>query len=334
MNNYQGLRNKNHASFSIMLVCLLLVLVSCGEQNSNSIGTKKEFSIGMVTFAGYAPLYLAVEKGFFGDLEVKLNRIDDVSSIRAAMENGSLDAYLATLDIALDTNQEPPGVAVWAIDESAGGDGVVLSGNISSISDLKGKSIAAEPGLPPYFVMLYLLNQEGLGLKDINFQDMTTQNAATAYVSESVEGAGLYEPYLTTAAKQRDGSKIALSSADVPGLIVDLIFVNDELISSRTGDIETLVEGWKKALEFIDSNPEEANKIMASAFSLDIDEFIDIASSIRWLSSKENGKLLGTGNTEGTLFTTFDTVLAVLKNNREGVFDSSASKNLTTKFVK
>ena len=33
------------------------------------------FKIGMVTFAGYAPLYLAKEKGFFGDLTVELQRI-------------------------------------------------------------------------------------------------------------------------------------------------------------------------------------------------------------------------------------------------------------------
>jgi hypothetical protein len=43
----------------------------------------------MVTFAGYAPLYLAKEKGFFGDLNVELRRIEEFPSIRAAMEASS-----------------------------------------------------------------------------------------------------------------------------------------------------------------------------------------------------------------------------------------------------
>ena len=60
-------------------------------------------------------------------------------SIRAAIVRGDLSAYLATPDIALDTNAAPPGQAVWAIDESAGGDGVIVSAEISSLADLKGK---------------------------------------------------------------------------------------------------------------------------------------------------------------------------------------------------
>ncbi|MDX8399194.1 MAG: hypothetical protein R8K20_02975 [Gallionellaceae bacterium] len=45
--------------------------------------------IGMVTFPGYAPLYLAKEKGFFKDLNVELVRIEAIGDLRAAMLSGT-----------------------------------------------------------------------------------------------------------------------------------------------------------------------------------------------------------------------------------------------------
>jgi NitT/TauT family transport system substrate-binding protein len=319
---------------AIITALLIVSVTSCGGEKRTNGVSDESFDIGMVTFPGYAPLYLAVEKGFFGELDVRLHRIEEIGTLRASVERGALDAYLATLDIALDTDQEPPGVAVWAIDESAGGDGVILTEDIESISDLVGKSIAAEPGLPPYFVLLYLLNQEGLGIQDVDFKDMTTQNAATAFVSGSVDGAGLYEPYLTAAAQQRENSRVVVSSADVPGLIVDLIFADEKVIRERPNDVTTLINGWERALTFIQESPDEANRIMAEAFSLSVDEFVDIASSVRWLSSEENQQLLGRDGQPGLLFEKFKIVLDVLKRNRAAVYDSDARSVLTQQFVR
>ena len=326
---------------SLAAVLLVTSLVGCsgcsneptnGTSNGSSSG--ETFDIGMVTFAGYAPLYLAKEKGFFGDLNVELHRIEEVASIRAGVTNGNLEAYLATPDIALDSNTKPPGVAVWAIDESAGGDGVVVSGEIDDLNGLKGKKVAAEPGLPPYFVLLYLLHQNGLSLNDIDFQDMTTQDASTAFVSKSVDAAGVYEPYLSTAERQRAGSKIVISSAQTPGLIVDLIFVHEDQIESNKGNIQKVIEGWRQAMEFIRESPDEANAIMSKAFNLPVDEFKDIVSGIKWLDLEENRELFGTADAPGPLFANFVVVRGVLQRNRPEVYNALAEEHLSREFIK
>jgi len=36
-------------------------------------------------------------------------------------------------------------------------------------------------------------------LKDVQYKDMSTQNAETAFVSRAVDAAGIYEPYLSQA---------------------------------------------------------------------------------------------------------------------------------------
>lgn len=295
-------------------------------------GRSEPFDIGMVTFAGYAPFYLAKEKGFFGDLDVRLHRIEEVASIRAGVTSGRLEGYLATTDIALDTNSRPPGVAVWAIDESAGGDGVVVGKGIDNLRALRGKTVAAEPGLPPNFILLYLLHRNGLSLADVRFQDMTTQDAATAFATGKVQAAGLYEPYLTTSMKQRAGSRIVVSSAQTPGLIVDLIFLRQDVLR-REKEVEALIQGWRKALAFIQQSPDEAYRIMSAAFSLPDAEFRDIASAVRWLDLPENRELFGTAAKPGPLYENFVEIRQVLQRNRPGIFPAVPDQHLSRGFV-
>lgn len=316
---------------AIFLTSLALV-TSCRPPSSVS-ESKHSFRIGMVTFAGYAPLYLAKEKGFFGNLNVQLVRIEDIPSIRAAMERRDLDGYLATPDIAMDTNNLPPGQAVWAIDESAGGDGVVVASSIHGLNELKGKRVAAEPGLPPYFVMLYLLNKAGLSKNDVSLQDMSTQNAAAAFASRSVDAAAIYQPYLSEAMKQRPGSRVAISSKQTPDMIVDLILARKDVIDSRPSDILELISGWRTSMRYIREHPQEAFPMMAKAFGLPVGEFRNIATGIIWLDLSDNQHLFGTKDRPGELYKTVSIVRDVLKRNRPDVYMTQPEKLLNQTFV-
>lgn len=321
------------------IVGILVVILAVGavifvKSDRQSEGPAEEpFDIGMVTFAGYAPLFLAKEKGFFGELDVRLHRIEEVASIRAGMASGRLEAYLATTDIALDSNVEPPGVAIWAIDESAGGDGVVVNGLEGGIEGLKGQVVAAEPGLPPFFILQYLLHEHGLDLGDVVFKDMTTQDAASAFSSGAVAAAGLYEPFLSSAMKAQDQSRLAISSAQTPGLIVDLIFVRDDLLEGTDAPL-VVVEGWRKAVDFIDRHPAEAYAIMSRAFDLPEDEFRDIASAVRWLDLADNEMLFGDVASPGPLFTNFVKIRRVLERNREGIYPSEPQRHLSRAVIR
>lgn len=319
-------------------LCMLLSVTSCRNQEQPGGGggkpvkAAKTFNIGMVTFAGYAPLYLAKEKGFFGDLDVRLNRIEQIASIRAAITGGDLDAYLATTDIALDINNRPPGVSVWAIDESAGGDGVVVAENIKDLKALKGKTVAAEPGLPPYFVLMYLLYKNDMNMSDVVLKDMSTQDAATAFISGAVGAAAIYEPYLSEAKGKRKGSRIVVSSAKTPGLIVDQIFVSDNALQ-REEDMKKVIAGWRRAIAFIKTSPDESYQIMSAAFSMPVAQFKDIASGVKWLDLEENKSLYGTPAKPGLLYDNFVTVRDVLKRNRPEIYDAKPSESLSQKFV-
>ena len=65
----------------IVAVALLVGLFSCNGANKNT--EKQKVTIGMVTFPGYAPLYLAKEKNLFPNVDVTLVRIESIGDLRA-----------------------------------------------------------------------------------------------------------------------------------------------------------------------------------------------------------------------------------------------------------
>jgi hypothetical protein len=114
-----------------------------------------------------APFYIAQEKGLFDKqgIKVELVKIEDFGARRAALSSGKLEGSVETTDsFAIGLAEKLPAIEVLKVDESFGGDGLVVKNEINSIKDLKGKTVAYAKGTPSHFFLLYLLKKEGLTL--------------------------------------------------------------------------------------------------------------------------------------------------------------------------
>src|SRR6266853_431946 len=57
---------------------------------------------------------------------------------------------------------------LFQLDKSYGADGLVVRKDVSSIKDLKGKTVAASaPGTSPYLLVAAFLKKNGLSVKDV-----------------------------------------------------------------------------------------------------------------------------------------------------------------------
>jgi NitT/TauT family transport system substrate-binding protein len=301
--------------FGVLIIAFVLLISTSSCNWGNKTAQKQKITIGMVTFPGYAPLYLAKEKGFFGDLDVELVRIEAVGDLRAALSSGKIDMYASTYDI-FQANQgaDVPGIGFMLIDESHGADGIVAAKGINSISDLKGKKLAGEPGLPPYFLLQYLLNKENLSMKDISFSDIATQDAGAAFTSGSVDAAAIYEPFLSNAAKARPGSKIIISSAQAPNILADLLFASENLAKNNPEVLKKVADGWFKAVDYAKSNPNDSYPIMAKAFNVSEQEMKDFKSVMTWYSKEDNISMFDRKNATN-VYQIFQLVGDVLEKN-------------------
>ena len=296
-------------------------------------GENKKITIAMVTFPGYAPLYLAEEKNLRPDwYDVELVRIESLGDIRTAMKAGKIDMYAGTYDMFLATEwNEPVGKGILALDESTWWDGVAVVGWIDSLTDLVGSDVTAEAWLPPHFLLMYALYQEWLSLDDVNLQDVPSSDAAAAFIAKQADIVGTYEPYLSNAVASRDGSEILLSSADTPWLIVDLLRASDDMIADKTG-VSAVVEWWYEALMYLESNADESYAIMGESFGVDAEEMKWFHEGVKRLNQKDNENLFSDNN-EFSAYTNYELVQNILKKNGVNLYPTDAKNKLLWDFI-
>src|SRR3989339_1138725 len=325
-----------------LLVGIIVVVIVLGlggyflmNKNSGQQATAlPKVTIAMVTFPGYAPLYVAKEKGFFEGVDVELARIESIGDIRAAMRSGDINMYAATYDINKSPKVvAPAGIGFLIVDESHGADGVATAADVNSIQDLRGKKVGAEPGFPPYLVLQYLLDRTGITLKDLDFQDLPTTDAGSAFAAGQLAAAGIYEPALSASVKVRHGSKVFASSADIPGLVQDLIFADENLAKDYPQALEKVAAGYFRALDYINTNHDDAYQIMANAFGVSVQEMEDFKTGVSWISKEENKRLFNQSS-EVNVYKTYDLVCSILQKNGDTNICLKAADKLTDSIIK
>src|SRR5512136_48677 len=219
--------------------------------------------LGMSTWLGYAPLYLAKEKGFFKKqgVDVEIVVIESPADRRAAFASDKIQGMATTVDTHVMTAaaENPiPVKQVLALDDSNGGDGIVAKKEIKTIKDLKGKTVAAQLGAgASYFWLNYVLAQNGLKLSDIQAVDMKAGDAGAAFVAGKVDAAVTWEPWLSRA-KDTPFGQVLIASNQTPGIIVDSLAFKPDFLKRRGDDVKKIIAAWNEAVQFAAQSPKEA----------------------------------------------------------------------------
>lgn len=236
--------------------------------------------IGYSAWPGWFPLAIAEKEGLFTEagVNVELQFFADYLGSLDAMAAGQLDGNTQTLnDTMFAVAAGDQQVIVVTNDNSAGNDAIICDASVGdTIEDLKGKTIAAEPGVVDHFLLLQGLASVGLTESDIDFRGVTTDAAAAAFAGGEFDCVGVFAPF-TVQALERPGSKVVFDSADFPGTISDHIVVTPELIEERPEDVQKLVDAWYLTLDWIEANPDEALAALAEVAELTPEEYESLA---------------------------------------------------------
>jgi len=267
----------------------------------------ESIKLGMSTWLGYAPLYLAKEKGFFQKrgIDVDIVVIESPADRRAAFAADKIQGMATTVDTHVMTAaaENPiPVKQVLAMDDSYGGDGIVAKKEIKTVKDLKGKTVAAQLGAgASYFWLNYVLSQNGLKLSDIKAVDMKAGDAGAAFVAGKVDAAVTWEPWLSRA-KETPFGGVLLSSDKTPGIIVDSLAFKPAYLKAHGDDVKKIVAGWNEAVKFAADNPKDADAIMAKFTNQKPEEFTKEKAGVRFYGEKENKEYFGTAQKPGSLY--------------------------------
>ena len=281
-----------------------------------SAASAEPLRIRYAVWVGYGPLFLAQQKGYFGaeKVDVQLVKMEDPKESFRALEAGRLDGVVSTIDTMiphLRTGKEFQ--YVLALDDSAGGDGIVARKEIRSVRDLRGKRVAVQEGSVSEFFLKVLLRDAGLSAKDVRMVNMKPGEAGAAFVAGRVDAAVTWEPWLSNG-KTAPHGHLLVDSSQTPGLITDVLVFRQDVIEKRPREIQGVVDAWHKAVAYWQKNPAESNQIMARAVGEWLQDprlFADVLTGVRFYDQPSNTRFFGTPRNPGALYKVIENAMAI-----------------------
>ena len=250
----------------------------------------KKMKIAFCTWAGYAPLFIAKENGYFADqgYDVELVIIEDESTYGAAFVSNSIQGLGQVLDRdIIQYDAGAPEQYVCTMDASTGGDGLVATAEIQSVDDLAGKTVALDKSATSYFFFLQVLADSNITEDQINIVEMGNDEAGEAFLAGRVDAAVTWEPALSNCS-EREGGHILVSSADYPKAIIDVLTVSTKFAEQNPEVFDVLYSCWCQAVDYLNANFEEGCAIMAAGLDLETEEVMDECAGITFYDAAMN----------------------------------------------
>jgi NitT/TauT family transport system substrate-binding protein len=221
---------------------------------------------------GWVAWDIGVKKGWFREAGVDVDfKWFDYAPSLDAYAAGKVDAVATTNGDALVTGSSgSPSVAIVINDFSNGNDMIVAKKGITSVAQLKGKNIGVEVGLVDHLLLLNALATAKLTAKDVKITNIKTDDAAQALKSGKVDAVAAWQPNSGAALREVPGSAAIFTSANVPGLIYDVLAVNPKSLTEHRAEWTKIVKVWFRIADFLkdEKNHDAAAKIMSTRVGL------------------------------------------------------------------
>lgn len=276
---------------------MALSCMACGSGAAKTAGegsAKTEdlipMKIAFCTWAGYAPVFIAIEKGYFEEAgyDAQVVIMEDESTYGAAFVSNSIQALGQVMDRdIIQVDAGAPEQYVCTMDCSTGGDGLVATGDIQTMDDLAGKTVALDKSATSYFFFLQALADSNITEDQINIVEMGNDAAGEAFIAGNVDAAVTWEPALSNCG-EREGGHILVSSADYPKAIIDVLSVNTNFLKEHPDAADVLNDCWNKAVAYLNENFDEGCEIMAKGLSLDKQDVMDECAGITFYDEAMN----------------------------------------------
>jgi NitT/TauT family transport system substrate-binding protein len=249
-------------------------------------------AIGISGWTGFAPLTLAKEAGLFKKhgLDVSIKKIPQKDR-HLAIASGDIQCAATTVETWVVWNAN--GVAttqIFQLDKSFGADGMVVKPGITSIKDLKGKTVAADaPGTAPYFGLAWMLAKNGLSIKDVKVVNLSPQAAANAMIAgtDGIDAAMTYEPYLGAVRAKPEAGKIIATTLDYP-MVMDTFGCTPKFLAENPKAAQALANAYFDALDMIKADPKKSFEIMGADVKQTGEAFEKSQAYLRWQDRAAN----------------------------------------------
>ncbi|MGL5064011.1 MAG: ABC transporter substrate-binding protein [Microcoleus sp.] len=288
LNFWRQLRRQLKNSLTVAIAALTLgaiVLASCTK-------TEPPLRIGANVWPGYETLYLARSLGYYDNTSIRLVDYPSGTEEVRAYRNGEIEGAGISIDQALVLASTNPDVRIVVVmDFSNGGDVILGKPEIPNLKALKNKSVGVESTALGAFIITRALEQQGMSPKDIKIISLGVSEHERAFKTGKVDAVVTFGAPRTKLLAA--GAKQLFDSSQIPGEIVDVLIVREDVINQHSKAVKALIEGRFRALDYLNKNPQDAAIRLAPRTGVTPEQFLESLQGLSSPNLEENQKLLG-----------------------------------------
>ena len=288
--NYSLNRTKrliNNFILSFMAGLLMVFSLAGCIQNSPD-----PLQVGFLVWPGYESLYLARDLGYYEDTPIRLVDYPSASELIRAFRNKNLEAVTLTLYEALIVAEtEPDARIVLVLDSSNGADAILAKSEIKTLKEIKGKRIGVESGALGAFILTRALEKVDLTPKDVKIVSLGVSEHEQSFKQGKVDAVITFEP--TRSKLLANGANMIFDSSQIPGEILDVLVVREELLKKQPSAVQDLLDGYFTALNYLKENPQDAARRIAPREGVTPQQFLQSLEGLELIDLRENQNILG-----------------------------------------
>ena len=253
--------------------------------------------VGVFPTASSLPYFVAIERGFFKEQNIEPETIRLIGGPPniAAMISNQIEAAIVLVTIeAMNANLKKPGVAMYIGVHSQNKtyqmeQFVVRKGySAESLKDLKGARIMSAPGPANVVAAKAVLAKVGLKEGDYTIDQLDMSQHVNVMTAGTFDAGYTLEPQASTM------RKLGVARTLEAGVITKYILGNEngnafaagcaltsDFIKGRPDVARRFAAVWKKGIEFVNENPQEARKYLAKN-TLTPEDVVDTVPMVRY----------------------------------------------------
>jgi len=285
--------------------------------------------VGTTLWPGYEPLYLAKEINAYKE-DIRMIDYPSTSEVLRAFKNRIVEVAALTLDeVVLLEESNIPVQIILVLDISEGADVIMARPELKNIQGLKGARVAVESTAVGAYTLSRALEVHNINISDISLVNVENSSHKEAYENNLADAVVTYEPVRTQLLKL--GAIEVFNSTEIPGEIVDVLVIHNDISRSHKDELYDISKGWFKALKHMKDEPAASYNFIASRMKLTPREAKESYIGLS-LPSLDKNKIMLSGAAP-PLAKTFDRLTQHMKNS--GLIQPSAKPKavLNTQFL-
>lgn len=242
--------------------------------------------LGSIVFPGYEMMFLAREKGWLDERQVRLVELLSNTDTLRALAAGQLEAAMLTLDEMLSARADGVDLRVVLILDVSYGADVVMARPPLALRQLLGRTVAVEDNAVGAIMLGAMLESTGLKIEQVRKLSFSMDRSVEYYRERKADFIITVEPWASQL--QQMGARRVFDSTRIPGRIVDVLAVRSDAARRHQVAVKHLVAAHFQALAYWRRDPSGASALMSARLQMEATEVPTAFRGLDLLDEKDN----------------------------------------------